>query len=360
MSIYFNEKFKQLRKTHDLTQDQIADIFHVSPQAVSRWETGATYPDIEILPHIAMFFKVTVDELLGTELIAGEKKAKEYKSDIWRLLNVGKVCDAVDTARKAVKEYPVNYDLQAELMNALCIASNSETTDEIIEIGERIINYCTDQSISLRAKHTLFMQYVKWGMKEEAKKIVCTLPSEEWYAYGANVGYVLEGEEWRQNQQTCICRYTYQLCGAIRTYADITCADSLQKIERLKKMMQIYSVVYDDEGDLIVYSERELNNIAIAELYCRADDVSNALNYLEKATQDSIYRGNNWNRKWYKSSLLLNRSNVHERMEFSTPRNMCWVLWEDWLMKPQFDIIRNEERFIKCFETLKANSGELT
>ena len=49
MAIYFSEKFKQLRKDKDLTQDQIANIFNISPQAVSRWETGATYPDIEIL-----------------------------------------------------------------------------------------------------------------------------------------------------------------------------------------------------------------------------------------------------------------------------------------------------------------------
>jgi len=61
----------------------------VSPQSVSRWETGANYPDIELLPHIALFFKVTVDELLGTVIIAGEEKAKKYTTDISNLLNSG-------------------------------------------------------------------------------------------------------------------------------------------------------------------------------------------------------------------------------------------------------------------------------
>jgi transcriptional regulator with XRE-family HTH domain len=69
MSVYFSEKIKQLRKSYDLTQEEVADIFHVSPQSVSRWETGANYPDVEILPHIAIFFKVSVDELL--DLING-------------------------------------------------------------------------------------------------------------------------------------------------------------------------------------------------------------------------------------------------------------------------------------------------
>lgn len=180
MSIYFKDKFKSLRKKYDLTQDQIADIFHVSPQSVSRWETGANYPDIEILPHIAGFFKVTVDELLGTDLILSEKRAAEYKRDIRKLLNAGRVNDAIDTARKAVKELPVDYVLQGLLLQALCVSCSGESSEakenseklknEIITIGERVINYCTDQNISLWVKYQLFNQYVKWNMKEEAKK----------------------------------------------------------------------------------------------------------------------------------------------------------------------------------------------
>jgi len=116
MSNYFNEKFKQLRRARDLTQEQVAEIFHVSPQSVSRWETGVNYPDIGLLPHIAGFFKVMVDELLGTEEILGEQKAKAYKVELRQLLNVGRVDQAIDVARKAVKEHPTNYNLQAELM----------------------------------------------------------------------------------------------------------------------------------------------------------------------------------------------------------------------------------------------------
>jgi len=109
MLAFFCEKLKQLRKAHDLTQDQVAEIFHVSSQSVSRWETGANFPDIELLPHIASFFKVTVDELLGTEIIIGEQKANEYMRDIRYLLNSGKLHEGIETARRAVKEIPANY-----------------------------------------------------------------------------------------------------------------------------------------------------------------------------------------------------------------------------------------------------------
>jgi len=76
MPSHFCETFKSLRRSHDLTQEQVADIFHVSPQSVSRWETGANYPDIDLLPHIAVYFKVTVDMLLGTEGIRGKRTPK--------------------------------------------------------------------------------------------------------------------------------------------------------------------------------------------------------------------------------------------------------------------------------------------
>lgn len=61
----FSEIFKALRKDKMVTQEQVADVLGVSAQAVSRWETGASYPDITILPAISAFFETTVDQLLG-------------------------------------------------------------------------------------------------------------------------------------------------------------------------------------------------------------------------------------------------------------------------------------------------------
>ena len=60
-----SDRLKMLRKKKNLTQEQVADYMCVSPQAVSRWETGATSPDISALPMLADLFGVTVDELLG-------------------------------------------------------------------------------------------------------------------------------------------------------------------------------------------------------------------------------------------------------------------------------------------------------
>ena len=56
-------KIKQLRLKASLTQEQLADELGISPQSVSKWETGASMPDITLLPSIAERFGVSIDEL---------------------------------------------------------------------------------------------------------------------------------------------------------------------------------------------------------------------------------------------------------------------------------------------------------
>lgn len=70
----FSEIFKALRKDKQLSQERLAEIFGVSPQAISRWETASSYPDIVLLPKIASFFETTVDELLGVKKTVKKQK----------------------------------------------------------------------------------------------------------------------------------------------------------------------------------------------------------------------------------------------------------------------------------------------
>lgn len=67
----FHEKLQQLRKQKGLTQEELAATLYVSRTAISKWESGKGYPNIDSLKAIAAFFHVTVDDLLsGDEVLS--------------------------------------------------------------------------------------------------------------------------------------------------------------------------------------------------------------------------------------------------------------------------------------------------
>ena len=63
----FGQKFYELRKNNNYTQEQIAEKLNVSPQAVSKWENDLAYPDITLLKSIAILLDTSIDYLLGDE-----------------------------------------------------------------------------------------------------------------------------------------------------------------------------------------------------------------------------------------------------------------------------------------------------
>lgn len=77
----FNEKLQGLRKEKGLTQEELAEVLYVSRTAVSKWESGRGYPNIESLKDISKFFCVSIDDLLSGEKLLSIAE-KENKSNI--------------------------------------------------------------------------------------------------------------------------------------------------------------------------------------------------------------------------------------------------------------------------------------
>lgn len=90
----FGKKLQELRKQKSLTQEELAEILFVSRTAISKWESGRGYPNIESLKAISKFFGITIDELLsGDELLAiaekdGIRKENRLRDIVFGLLDL--------------------------------------------------------------------------------------------------------------------------------------------------------------------------------------------------------------------------------------------------------------------------------
>ena len=79
----FNEKLQDLRKKSNMTQEQLSQKLHISRTAVSKWESGRGFPNIEALKNISKIFNVPIDHLLSGEEILdaaeSDNKIRRYR-----------------------------------------------------------------------------------------------------------------------------------------------------------------------------------------------------------------------------------------------------------------------------------------
>lgn len=126
------EQINNLRKKNGLSQDDFAELFHVSRQTVSNWENGKSYPDLEMMIKISDYFKVSIDELLKQDsntvvkIDSQKKKSKVYLGMLIAVLTISisiiigiffyyKNSNSVSFTMKKGETYQINKAEQPEL-----------------------------------------------------------------------------------------------------------------------------------------------------------------------------------------------------------------------------------------------------
>ena len=99
-------KLKELRKSKNITQLDVATVIGVSPQVLSRYERGEREPDYKTLCKLADFFGVTVDELLGRspQLFDDARVERPEVLDLFEQLNVAEQERALGYMERMLEE----------------------------------------------------------------------------------------------------------------------------------------------------------------------------------------------------------------------------------------------------------------
>ena len=189
MNIYFGENLKKFRKEKEMTQETLAEFLGVTFQAVSKWERGETYPDITMLPVIASFFNVSIDDLLGVDKVKKEEKIKEYL-EFYDKMRFKDTPLTFKNFQEAVKEFPGEFRILVRYMELLMTEKTAKdapdyekVSQELMSIYENIQNHCTNDSVRMWSKrlicqhlHTKAYYTGIEAYQEQAEKILEEMP----------------------------------------------------------------------------------------------------------------------------------------------------------------------------------------
>ena len=126
----FGENLKNVRKQRGVTQEELAEILGVSRQAISKWESGTSVPDVQLLLRIADFYNLTLDQLVRDDfdLPISSLDEKKIADDLSNKSSVsiddylGRVCDvSMNSFRHSVIR---NVKIVGSYKNLICFEKN--------------------------------------------------------------------------------------------------------------------------------------------------------------------------------------------------------------------------------------------
>ncbi len=204
MQVHIGTKIKELRKRDGRTQDAMANAIGVTAQAISRWEANGGYPDMELIPSIANYFGITIDELFGYECERQSKIDRMVQSiyEKNKLNNGEDVCidECIADARNGLIEFPGNEQLMLCLASVLYHAGYAKygehhLTDEsgydifdtvrhkqyaewqeAIKLYEKLLTSLGEGEMRHTAVRELIQLYENTGEHEKAKQIAAKSP----------------------------------------------------------------------------------------------------------------------------------------------------------------------------------------
>lgn len=355
MKLNMGENLRRLRRERDLTQEQLAEALGVTCQSVSRWENGACYPDVELLPVLAGFFGVSLDRLLGVDEAAVRQKRDGWLQAFRTALSRGAVNDGIRIARAGTAEFPNDFALLNKLMYALFLAGDEDGNSpdwredrarfdaEIVALGERIAKYCPDTDIRLEATARLAFHHCDMGRPETGRTLYETLPP---------LGFCRETQCWpglradeRLPHARTLLRGGYELMlQGLYHLAEERLLPDEELLRVCRKRLELEALVWDDTPPAASWGAARLH-FQMAAAYARlggyetmaeqlALTAEHARAFDTRAPQTAV------------SSLLLGE-HIRDRADFETAdtRPLCEIVRDKWLADPSFDAVRAAPAF---------------
>lgn len=199
MELHIGQNIRRLRRERNLTQEEVAAHLGISFQSISKWERGDGYPDITMLPALAHYFDVNVDDLLGMSELARKEIYVRLNREWEENNRAGKHEENVALMRGALKDFPGDALFLVQLSTSL---EKLEGTDEekrenlrkSIAVQEQILRG-EDSEVRSATLFNICFAYMKNGQPEKALAQARKLPNLYKARENALVSLLPDGEE---------------------------------------------------------------------------------------------------------------------------------------------------------------------
>ncbi len=359
MEFKFSKKLKELRNGKNITQEQLARHLQISPQAVSKWERNEGYPDIMLLPRIALYFDVTIDDLLGIEKERIKEQIKAWEDESYAHQAKGDVMANHALWEAAYAEYPnevqVIYQYSRALWNVFMIDTNKNRAygEKMVALGEELLEIVTDQETRNGLIQILVYAYDNLGDAEKAKKYAMMM-GNFWTCREMLLSNIMDGEEGLEYKQNFLCytlahQFVLQVIGIARQYTDE------ERIKLYQAMFAIYDIVYPN-GDYGFEAVHISNHYgALAYLYAKTKNREGTISALQKALRFALMFDRKEMDGQKHTSLLCNKLKISYSGTKNYTGNTCSLRLKG-LKSKVFDFLREDAEFLKIQKLLEANA----
>lgn len=173
MAMKIGEKIKTLRKAKNISQESLAKVLGVTFQAVSKWETNTTAPDVSLIPSIASFFGVSIDELFDYNVFENEQKidsicreAAQYRFD--------NPIRAEEILREGLKQFPSNETILTVLVYVLWAIPGRD--NDLIDTCKQLIDCTTIEGVRCDVLRILAEAYHRTGAVGQVAAVLEQIP----------------------------------------------------------------------------------------------------------------------------------------------------------------------------------------
>lgn len=275
------------RHEKKVTQEQLATYIGVSKAAVSKWESGASFPDITILPRLATYFNISIDDLLGYEPQLTKEDIKRTYHELKQRFANSSWEEAMEVCQELEKKYYSCFPFLSQLVvlylnHAPLSANPKEVYEHCIELTRRIRTQGKDVQDAKEAASLEAMCYLLCAEPMKAMDLVGeeNRPMQQDMELRAQI-YQTMGKVEKAQESYQIAMYQYLLfflCDSAAMF-QLYAMDSQRVEDMIERTLQIMTV-YDIDH---LHPNTSANvYLSAAQIYCMEQRQEKCFAMLEK------------------------------------------------------------------------------